>query len=144
MNSELPDLISRTVLTILGGLISGAIGIWVANHGRKKEACAQFLITMSELHREALQNRDFAGFHKETLGRFANAVFRLRPFLSKQKADNLDFIWTKYQQIDAESLERRNERDWVAELYATFGERPPTKPSKIITFFIEKLCAIAR
>lgn len=133
------ETIENAFLTVLGGAIAAVIGIIVSDYNRKKDARSEFAVTISELYGESLSTRDLLGFHGQTLDRMRRAIFRVRPFVRARNVRTFDWLWRKYQTINDDALNPEHEMDWVQELYVECGEAPPTKPSRIITLYIEKL-----
>jgi hypothetical protein len=137
----LNEVIEKAFFTVLGGGIAAGIGMIVSDYKRKKDARSDFAVTMSELYGESLSSRNLMEFHGKTLERVRRAVFRVRPFVRTRNVGTFDWLWAKYQTIDAEALNPEYESELIQELYAIDGETPPPiKPTRAISLYIKKFC----
>ena len=152
----------KTFLPIfLGGLISGAIGIFIACHNRRKDAESNYLIAMLRLKDEAEKtSRDRSGkeFFHSTLNRVEDAVFRLQVVLPRCPSNMLmaswhEFehipnskeligLWHEYRAIPDSKLKAENEGGSDALAAQCSGGAAPEKPSKILTDYFTRFIKI--
>ncbi|HWV99088.1 MAG TPA: hypothetical protein VNZ64_05280 [Candidatus Acidoferrum sp.] len=132
------ELLEKAIFTGFGGVIAATVGLAISEIRRKRDALIEFKITLSELYGESISVKDLLSFHKGTLERLRQAVFRVRPFVSKEQAGLMEKLWLRYQQIDADALNPEHESDWVQELYQLCGEAAPVRPSRIISLYLKK------
>jgi len=144
MTDQLQNYIQTASFTILGGVLSAAGGMILSEYNRKKAAKYEFKMTMGELAEEARQTRDRRAFYESTLPRFGRAIARVRPFLGRKSLTRMEKMWTMYQAINLRNLESQREADWIQDLYRTFNEPVPQRPSEIIETFISKFLDVAR
>jgi hypothetical protein len=143
MNNWLNDAFYQ----VTGAFISGLVGVgsfWIK---RRWEAKDHFRVTMSRLGAEIKAGCDPLAFYDTTLPRLEEAVFTLRPFLTKSDADCLSTCWGLYRQarteLDKPEWERAFDHAFDEECNK-YGWKTPKTKREIIDFFHKKLTEIAK
>lgn len=124
-----------TFLTILGGGVSGLVGIFVFHYQRRKEIRHNYYVAMCELgcrSIEAAKRGNAAGFHRETLDEVRKNVLSLSPFLGS-KSKTLLNLWTRYSQLTPDSLENQSQIYRASQ--TAVGEIPNTRPSRVLEIY---------
>jgi hypothetical protein len=125
-----------TFFTVLGGIISGAVGLFIADRQRKQDARDTFHVFISQ-KRAVVPNHDARSFYRNTKNEIRDAVFRLRPFLNKYQKSCLDAVWVEYEQINDNDLHQVKEFSAVAEIMKS------PKPDELIKSCMDNLDEIA-
>ena len=131
-------IIKDVVLTILGGLIAGAVGIWTALWQRRFDAKNEFHIFVSVI-KGRMPKEGFAKFHASTRIEVRDAVSRLLPFLKHTEVEPVETACGAYTAIDEDILDDKKEDDDGAAWLVYFGRSIPPKPSNILKLHLDKL-----
>lgn len=137
------EFFERTFFTILGGAVAGCIGVLISGHNRRRGAKDLFLVTVSDLRGKIVHGFDPLEFHKTSLERLREAVFRVRPFLRVKWKFALDATWREYGQIPANTLNKEESSQWVGDLHKLAGDDRFETPSVILARFFERFRQIA-
>jgi hypothetical protein len=131
---------------VLGGFISGVVGLFIMNRQRKRDAKYAFLCAISEL--EVTLNEklspEFVEFYKNSQKILRDAIIRFRPFIKKETCTRLDMLWHEYRKIKQEDLdwpfEVKQIRDIEKSVNPEFNE---LKPSEILRNYFKKFRDVA-
>jgi hypothetical protein len=132
------------LFALIGASVSGAIGIYVANQGRRKDAQYRYLVVMLHIKEQipkaaaALRVKEF---YFSTLGRVDFAVVKLRAAILHREARELLDLWREYRSMDIERLSAQYEggSDYLGD---TIDKPPRPKPSVIITDYFTRFIRI--
>jgi hypothetical protein len=132
--------------------VVGVIGSYfIARYQRKRDAKDTFLVFISQSRvriKTILRfpsGQDFQGFYVQSRKEIADAIARVRPFLSCCKQSRIDGLWGEYDQIPQEELDAKFEDGWDVEFEKTFTEKKqPPKPSVRLLYFLDEFERIAR
>jgi len=136
---------------LLGGIISGAVGVFLAWHGRKKEAENAYLMVMFSLKDEARKAciaREANHFFHSTIERVEDAVLRLHVAGPGCRSKKLLNLWNEYRilsrdALDTNKLHSENEGGLGVSSNVHAGEKSPPKPSAILSDFFRRFIQLA-
>ncbi|MDA1272939.1 MAG: hypothetical protein O2960_02650 [Verrucomicrobia bacterium] len=126
------------------GSLFGPLSQWLGfGYQRRRKAKDDYLLAICSLRSEAAPHQEFAEFYDATKGRIREAVFKLRPFLSRSEAARLTRLWLEYDGLENTDLDLQNEHDWAVDLHKIAGETL-RKPSQIIADDLNRFDEIGR
>jgi len=139
------DWLEKAIFQIIGAVISGFVGLAVFWFKRRWDAKDHFRITMSQISGEFKKPCTPSDFYDATMSRLEEAVFRLRPFLTKSRADCLTAIWNLYRSAHTELHKSEIERmsEMFNEEFQKYAGHLPKDKRDIIDFFHRKFTEIA-
>ena len=133
------DALEQTGLTILGGIIAGAVGVLTARWQRRFEAKNEFRVFIS-VTKGRIPKNGFSAFHNTTKKEIRDAVSRLIPALCSCNLKLVESACAAYIDIDDQNLDEKNEEEWERGFQLeVVHKNPPPKPSDILKARLDRL-----
>ena len=135
----------KTIIpTILGGFIAGWVGIIVANWRTKKDAINAFLVSVSVIKGAIPAEEGISQFFESTKTEIRDAVFRVIPFVSEDKALQLQTAWIVYGTIKTEYLSDNYTNEAYRLAHAVDGLPVPENPVSILKNHLDRFASIVK
>jgi len=135
------QIIQAVFFTILGGAISSASGLFIANYRRTKDAKDDFGRFVSTKIGE-VPKRDVLGFYKSSKPAIREAVHRFMHYLKTEKRASIQSLWEEYDSVTDQQLDPINEGK-MGEVFRDLQKltNPPTKfnsPHEVVRYYLDE------
>lgn len=142
------ERIWQVVLTVLGGVITGAIGLytgWLLNRcQRSRSAKDDFRIFVNSKINQ-IPEKDILVFYLTVKSEVGTEIEKLNLFLWRRGQKRVDAAWNLFGKIDFGKLKDENEAEWKKDLRKSLGSKEiPERPSDVLRFHFNKLIAATR
>ena len=136
------NFLDKILALTLGALIAGLIGLGYSNYWRLRGVKDAFLLLISQ-KRGTTGKWSVSAFYEKSKSEIRDAVFRLRPFLKRSKAKELDKLWFQYDEIPFNELTSQPEANWMKSFRDKFGGQFRT-PWDVVNFYLDEFCKLAK
>ena len=136
----------EALFLFFGAFLSGIVGVAVFRYERSRNARDHFLVTISQMGGLAVRQKDLLAMYDSTLQILEESVFRLRPFLKKNKASDLSVWWNLYCRCRSKLEQAHDHDSWLNDddFYAAFDKKRPQDKQELVQWFLKKFSDIAK